>query len=101
MTATGLTREELLRIEQVFAHYRQIHKAILYGSRATGNFKPFSDIDISLKGTEIHGSMQTQIECDFDDLMLPYKFDVSVYDKISNPHLIAHIDSVGEIIYKA
>ncbi len=42
----GLTDIELQKLNGVFAANGRIEKAILYGSRAKGNFKPFSDIDI-------------------------------------------------------
>ncbi len=65
-----------------------------------GNFKPASNIDLSLKGNSLDLSLQTTIEFDSDDLMLPYKFDVSIYDKITNPEFLDHINSVGKEIYK-
>ena len=97
--SSGLTKQELSAIKAVFANYPQIHKAILYGSRAMGNYKPASDIDITLKGKEIDLSLQYEIEFDLDDLMLPYKFDISIFDKIKNPEFLDHIKRVGIKIY--
>jgi len=31
--------------------------------------------------------------------LLPYKFDTSIYDKISNPKFIDHIDRTGIKLY--
>jgi predicted nucleotidyltransferase len=97
--ATGLTAEELQRIRAVFSSYQQVEKVVLYGSRAMGNFKPASDIDLTLMGKGIDLSLQTTIEFELDDLMLPYKFDVSIYDRIINPKFLDHIDRVGKEIY--
>ncbi|MCH7410072.1 nucleotidyltransferase domain-containing protein [Belliella sp. DSM 111904] len=73
---------------------------MIYGSRAMGNFKPASDIDLSLIGSDIDLSLQTEIAYDLDDLMLPYKFDISIYNRINNPEFIKHINRVGKEIYK-
>lgn len=95
----GLTKEEIAGIRDIFSKYQQIESVLIYGSRAMGNFKPASDIDLTLKGKGIDLSLQTKIEFDLDDLMLPYKFDISIYDKITNPEFLNHINSVGKEIY--
>jgi len=46
----GLTSSVIERICNVLARYPQVEKAILYGSRAKGNYKPGSDIDLTLLG---------------------------------------------------
>ena len=99
MENSGLTEDEILSIQQVFSNYPAIENALLYGSRAVGNFHPASDIDITLMGNDIDLTLLNQIEFDLDDLMLPYKFDISIYHKISNQNLINHIDAVGKQVY--
>lgn len=37
---------------------------------------------------------------ELDDLLLPYKIDLSIYDTISDPDVIAHIHRVGETFYQ-
>lgn len=100
MENSGLTKEDIYNIKSVFSNYPQIEEALLYGSRAMGNYKPASDIDISLIGDEIDLSLINQIEFDLDDLMLPYKFDLSIYHEIKNPEFLDHINRVGKNIYK-
>lgn len=100
MKNSGLTKEEISDIKTVFSKYSEVEEVLIYGSRAMGNFKPASDIDLSLKGKEIDLSLQTEIEFDLDDLMLPYKFDITIYDKITNPEFLEHINRAGERIYK-
>ena len=46
----GLEEQTLQTIFLIFGKYPEVEEVILYGSRAKGNFKPFSDIDITLKG---------------------------------------------------
>ena len=96
----GLTEEEITQIQHIFVKYNGIESAVLYGSRAKGNYKPASDIDISLKGNSINSDLQQKIEFDLDDLMLPYKFDISIYHKLTSPEFVNHIDSVGKVFYE-
>lgn len=41
-----------------------------------------------------------KIENQIDDLFLPYKIDVSLFQQIDNPNLVNHINRVGIIFYK-
>jgi predicted nucleotidyltransferase len=78
----------------------EIEGAVLYGSRAKGNFKPGSDIDMVLKGLELNLKLLNKISIDLDDLLLPYTFDLSLYHQINNPDLIDHIKRVKKVFYK-
>jgi predicted nucleotidyltransferase len=99
MNKSGLTYEDIKRIKSVFSKYTQIEKVVIYGSRAMGNYKPASDIDLTLIGSNIDTRLQHKIEFDLDDLMLPYKFDISVYHRIKNPDFLDHIRRVGREFY--
>ena len=96
----GLPDRTLSTLNSIFQKYPGIKQVILYGSRAKGNYKTGSDIDISLKtGNEFTFTNLLRITGDFDDSDIPYFVDVSVYESLSNPDLKAHIDRVGKTIY--
>lgn len=95
----GLNDNIIQNLNQVFRKYEQISEVIIYGSRAMGNYREGSDIDIAIKGNEIHFSLLQKISDDIDDLMLPWMFDISVYDAIDNKELIDHINRVGKTLY--
>ena len=95
----GLKEETILKITSVFKEFPQIEKAILYGSRAKGNFKEGSDIDLALVGKNLNLSVISKIQTEIDNLLLPYSFDISIYHQIENSELINHIDRVGKIFY--
>lgn len=76
-----------------------IDEVTLYGSRAMGNFKSGSDIDLTFKGEHIDHSTLYKIERALDDLLLPYIFDLSLWSHIDNPELLEHIDRVGIVFY--
>ena len=96
----GLGEHTINAIQSVFQHYPAIKKAILYGSRAKGNYRNGSDIDLTLVGEDLDLSTQFKIENELDDLLLPYKIDLSLLYKIENPDLIDHISRVGKVFYK-
>jgi len=100
MENTGLTEKEIENIKKVFSKQHKIEKVLLYGSRAKGNYKPASDIDLTLIGKNIDLGLLLKIEFELDDILLPYKFDVSIYDKITNPEFIDHINRVGKVFYQ-
>lgn len=96
----GLKEESIKQIHDIFAKYPQIEKAVIYGSRAKGNYKRGSDIDLALEGDGLNLSVMQSLLIDLDDLMLPYTFDISFFARITNPALVAHIGRVGGIFYE-
>ena len=96
----GLSERTLSTLDSIFCKYPGIRQAVLYGSRAKGKYRTGSDIDLTLKtGDEFSFKDLLNITGDFDDSDLPYFVDVSIYDKLSNPDLKAHIDRVGKVLY--
>jgi predicted nucleotidyltransferase len=95
----GLNHTTVKKIHIVFASFPEVEKAILYGSRAKGNFKPGSDIDLTLKGNRLTLSVINQIGLQLDELLLPYTFDISVFDHIKDPELLDHINRIGIEFY--
>lgn len=73
---------------------------MLYGSRAKGNYRNGSDIDLTLIGDQLNYSQLSGIESDIDDLFLPYSFDISIFKDIDNPDLVEHINRVGVVLYE-
>lgn len=97
--AFGLSSTTLEKLNSEFAQHAAIDLVLIYGSRAKGNYRAGSDIDLTIKGGEISFAEFMQIEDQIDDLMLPYTVDLSQYRQLENVDLIAHIDRVGVAIY--
>ena len=76
----GLKESDIELIKKVFSNYPEVEKVILYGSRAKGTYKPASDIDLTLLGDKLNLTTLQKIEIDLDDLLLPYFFDVSIFN---------------------
>lgn len=99
MDRFGLYVGTLEKILNVLQKYSEIQRAIIYGSRVKGNYKPGSDIDIALDAPTMSFSTQFKLENELDDLLLPYKIDLSTIHNIDNPALLDHIQRVGVVVY--
>ena len=97
----GLSDEVIARIQRVFADNPEIDRVILYGSRAKGNYRNGSDLDLTIVGKGLTLSILARIEAELDDLLLPYRIDLSVLDWIEDPHVREHIARVGQVFYPA
>lgn len=96
----GLTADDLDFIRSTLQQFPDVEEVILYGSRAKGNYKPGSDIDLALKGNQLTAESVTAIWGILnDDSPLPYSFDITDYEAITNTDLKEHIDRVGALIY--
>lgn len=91
----GLSSESIFKIKNIFREHRLIEKSILYGSRAKGNYRPNSDIDITLVAPKMTTQELLKIENELDDLLLPYKIDLSLFHTLENSDLVEHIQRVG------
>jgi len=100
MSQFGLKQDTINQINQIFSTYPEISKAIIYGSRAKGNYKTGSDIDLTLVGDNINYHQLLEILNKIDDLLLPYFFDLSNFNSLNNSNLIEHIERVGITFYK-
>lgn len=97
----GLSEKTVQKIHSVLIQYPQVEEAVLYGSRARGDFKNGSDIDLTLHGDDtLTHTVLSKIATDIDDLLLPYTIDLSIFTKISNRDLLTEIKRVGMTFYK-
>jgi type I restriction enzyme S subunit len=95
----GLEEHIISQIIYLFEQQPKIDKAIVFGSRAKGNYKPGSDIDIAFKGTDLNTKDLLNLYVKWDDLEIPYKLDLLRYETIKESDLKDHIDRVGIEIY--
>ena len=96
---SGLLATDLDRMRLAFKKHPNIKRVILFGSRAMGNYKEGSDIDLALVG-KIDFNDLRQVRSELNEhSMLPYFFDVIDYQTIENPALREHIDKFGVVIF--
>lgn len=96
----GLTKRDEGHILEALSRFPEIEKAIIFGSRAMGNHKPGSDVDLAIVGPNIAHTTVLRLRFRLnEDLPLPYFFDVAHYEQIQNANLRKHIDEVGLEIF--
>jgi uncharacterized protein len=97
----GLRQGDIDEILHVLGQFPQIEEAMVFGSRAKGNFKPGSDVDIAIKGQAIDRSCVAGLSFFLnEETSLPYFFDIVHYEEITEEELARHIDRVGKVLYK-
>ncbi|WP_373495222.1 nucleotidyltransferase domain-containing protein [Aquiflexum sp.] len=84
----------------VLKKYPNIEKCVVYGSRAIGNFRNGSDIDLTLFGETLTLTELLKIENELDDLLLPYIIDLSIFHQINHEGLVEHIKTNGKVFFE-
>ena len=100
MTQFGLSDQTLEIVRSILATCPEIEKALVYGSRAMGNYRTGSDIDITLIGAQLNMDLLFKLVRLFDESNLPYMVDLSIMANINNPNLSDHIERVGQVLYQ-
>ena len=100
MNNFGLSDNVIATIHDILKKYPSVEKVVLYGSRAKGNYKNGSDIDLTLIGETLTYDNLLSISGELDDSFIPHKVDLSIFDRIDNAKLRKHIERVGVVFYK-
>lgn len=95
----GLKDIEINALREVLASVPEVEEAIIYGSRARGTNRISSDIDITLKGSDLTYLQLALLDAKIDDLYLPYFVDLSLFSMLHDEDLIASIEREGQIFY--
>lgn len=84
-----------LAILRVLDAHPRVEQAVIFGSRAKGTQRTGSDIDLALVGKALQFDDLLRLEGELDDLMLPWRIDLLLLDRVENPALREHIARVG------
>ena len=96
----GLLDRDIEYILKAVRQFPEIEKAVIFGSRAMGNYKNGSDIDMAIVGEKVDNSVIYKLDDYLNEVYpLPYFFDIIHYEMLSNENLKNHIDKEGKIIY--
>lgn len=99
-TLTGLPMGFDSLINQELSQYPEVRRATLFGSRAMGNHRKNSDIDLCLDASDMLFEDYLRLSTTLDELLFPYKLDLILMQHIDNPDLIEHINRVGVRVYE-
>ncbi len=96
----GISEGSMNMITNVMQSRKEIEKAIIFGSRAIGNYKKGSDVDIAICGDSITLDIVSEVSVKLnEELPLPYYFDILHYGSIKHKSLKKHIDDLGKVFY--
>jgi len=95
----GLSDTTCATIRLILEQHPAVEKALLYGSRAKGNYKTGSDIDLTLIGDALDHTILSDIAGELDESFIPHTVDLSLYAELNHPNLREHIDRVGVVFY--
>lgn len=96
----GLSDSVLSSIVSVIASVENVNRALIYGSRAKGNYRDNSDIDITLEGKNLTVSDLAILDERLDDLLLPWQIDLSIKARITNEALLDEIERWGKVVFE-
>lgn len=96
----GLSETTRATIRRILEQHPKVEKAVIYGSRAKGNYKNGSDIDLTLIGDALDYKTLSDIAGELDDSQIPQTVDLSIYAKLNHAKLREHIDRVGVVFYE-
>jgi uncharacterized protein len=96
----GLPENTCMIIHAILKQNPAVEKAVIYGSRAKGNYKNGSDIDLTLFGNALEYKTLSAIAWALDESDIPYTVDLSLFNTIENAALREHIERVGVVFYE-
>ncbi len=96
----GLSENVCAIVRTILNQYPAVQKAVIYGSRAKGNYHNGSDIDLTLLGDALDYDTLSAIAWALDDSDIPHTVDLSLFETIENPALREHIHRVGIVFYE-
>jgi uncharacterized protein len=100
MPEFGLPDKTVAIIRQILADVPAVSKAVIYGSRAKGTYRPGSDIDLTLFGEGLDLRIVGEIAAKLDESPIPYQVDLSIFDRLDHVELREHIERVGVLFYQ-
>lgn len=96
----GLSEDNIKELIDILSSCPHIEQAIIFGSRVRGDYRPGSDVDLSLKGKDLTLADVAWLDAKLEDSYIPYFFDTNIYSRLRNQDLIDDIDREGEVIYQ-
>ncbi len=101
MNEFGISDKSWFILLKVIASFDEIERALIFGSRAKGNYKKGSDIDLAIDGQRVDASLGLDLSSKLNEgSSIPYFVDVVVVNGLQNAKLTEHIERIGKEIYK-
>ena len=99
MNFFGLDADDMATILPILAAHPEVEVAVLYGSRATGHFRPGSDVDLVLSGKNLTDQTVLDVRAELRDSAVLYMFDIVAENEIRDENLKREINKTGKVFY--
>ena len=97
----GLKESELKVIIDYLKNFKEVQKVVIFGSRARGDYKEYSDIDLCVFTLNSATRIELPSKEELDNLRVPYLFDLAIWNQITNEKFKDRILRDGVVIYEA
>lgn len=84
----------------VFRRFPAVHSVRVFGSRATGDARRASDIDLAVFAPEMTDSEWSELRDALDEAPLIYNMDIVRMETLSQDKLRKRIDADGVVIFE-
>lgn len=95
----GLSTEILDALRLVFSQFSEIDRVLIYGSRARGDFRSGSDIDLAVVAPAMTPSDFSRLWMVLDDLPIIFRLDVSLWHETTDQQLKNNMLADGISLY--
>ena len=96
----GLKERHRTAVIDIIAANSRVERAVLFGSRATGTFRPASDVDLALFGARLSMNDQVDLTAAIDELTIPQRVHLLLYGMIDSTALRNEIETQGVEWYR-
>ena len=97
----GLSRRIVDSLLETFSRYPKVERVIIYGSRARGDYRPGSDIDLAVIAPKMRFDEFSRLWNEIDELPIAFNIDLLHLDTLENQALKEAIDDSGKAIYES
>ena len=95
----GIYPDSYVAILGELKKHPEIEKVVIFGSRAMGNYKKGSDIDIAIFGKNITFRVLSDIHYMLnEEIPVPYFFDIIHFESLKTEKLKKHIETKGKLL---
>ena len=98
--ADGLKERHRNAVIDIIAGNARVERAVLFGLRAAGTFRPASDVDVALFGERLSVSDQANLAAAIEELTIPQRVQLLLYGSVESADLRKHIETQGVEWYR-
>ena len=88
------------RLVELLAAEPGVRRIILFGSRARGDARQGSDVDLAIEGEHLSSAELAAMQERLEESTIPYRVDLLLLDEGCDPRLRERIEREGRILYE-